>query len=59
MSYRIPLKKLADVEIRDRLRHVWTDPLSLDPSRRHAKVTRELAVKLADLAKSLEFSGHT
>ena len=59
VSYRIPLRKLADSETRDRLRRVWTDPLSLDPSRRHARVTRDLAVKLADLAKSLEFSGHT
>jgi hypothetical protein len=58
ISYRIPLRKLADADIREHLRHVWTDPLSLDPSRHHARVTRELAVKLADLAKSLEFSGH-
>jgi len=59
VSYRIPLRKLTDADTRDRLRRVWTDPLSLDPSRRHARVTRDLAVKLADLAKSLEFSGHT
>ncbi|MCG2741701.1 MAG: hypothetical protein L6300_15910 [Syntrophaceae bacterium] len=58
ISYRIPLRKLADADIRERLRHIWTDPLSLDPSRHHARVTRELAIKLADLAKSLEFSGH-
>jgi len=57
-SHRIPLKDLADAGCRERLRLVWTDPLSLDPSRHRAKVTRELAVKLADLAKSLEFSGH-
>ena len=53
-SFRIPLDKLSDPEQREKLRLVWTDPLSLDPSRRSAKVTRELADKLARLAKSLE-----
>ena len=57
-SHRIPLPDLADAACRERLRLVWTDPLSLDPSRHRARVTRELAVKLADLAKSLEFTGH-
>jgi hypothetical protein len=40
------------------LRAVWTDPLSLDPSRRSARVTREIADQLAKLAKSLEADGH-
>jgi len=55
-SFRIPLDKLGDPEQREKLRLVWTDPLSLDPSRRSAKVTRELADRLAKLAKSLEAS---
>jgi hypothetical protein len=33
---------------------VFTDPLSLDPARRTAKVTREVAAHLAELAKELE-----
>ncbi|MCO5182241.1 MAG: hypothetical protein M9896_19560 [Candidatus Promineofilum sp.] len=33
---------------------MWDDPLSLDPSRRSARVTREIANRLANLAKSLE-----
>ena len=53
-SFRIKLEQLADSEQREKLRTVWTDPLSLDPSRRSAKVTRELADRLARLAKSLE-----
>ena len=53
-SFRIKLEQLADPEQREKLRTVWTDPLSLDPSRRSAKVTRELADRLARLAKSLE-----
>lgn len=46
-SYRLSLDDLADETIRERLRAVWTDPLSLDPTRRAAKVTRELADRLA------------
>ena len=57
-SHRIRLDQLADAEIRERLRQVWTDPLSLDPARRSARVTREIAAKLAELAKSLEAAGH-
>jgi hypothetical protein len=33
---------------------VWIDPLSLDPGRRSAKVTRDIADSLAKLARSLE-----
>jgi len=38
----------------DVLRAIWTEPLSLDPSRRAEKVTREVAAQLAELAKQLE-----
>ncbi len=55
-SFRISLSELTKQEQREKLRSVWTDPLSLDPSRRSAKVTRELADKLARLAKSMEAS---
>ena len=37
---------------------MWIEPLALDPSRRTAKVTREVAAKLAELAKSRERSGY-
>ncbi len=57
-SHRIALKDLARPEILDRLRRVWTDPLSLDPSRESARVTREIATQLAKLARSLENAGH-
>lgn len=53
-TFRIRLDKLAEEEQQAKLKAVWTDPLSLDPSRRSAKVTRELAERLARLAKSLE-----
>ncbi|MBP6270294.1 MAG: class I SAM-dependent DNA methyltransferase [Rhizobacter sp.] len=57
-SHRIRLDQLADPAIRARLKALWTDPLSLDPSRVSAKVTRAVAAELADLAKSLEAAGH-
>ena len=57
-NHRIALEDLRRPEVRERLRRVWVDPLSLDPSREAARVTREIAARLAELAKSLERSGH-
>jgi hypothetical protein len=57
-SHRIALADLARPEIRERLRRVFVDPLSLDPSRESARVTRQIAARLAELAKSLEQAGH-
>ena len=54
LSHRIYLTDLRRAEIRERLRAIWLDPLSLDPARRSARVTREVSAKLARLAKSLE-----
>ncbi|MEO8495392.1 MAG: type IIL restriction-modification enzyme MmeI, partial [Planctomycetota bacterium] len=53
-SYRIKLADLANEKTRETLRACWLDPQSLDPSRRTAKVTREVAQRLAKLAKALE-----
>jgi hypothetical protein len=57
-AHRIRLADLRRPEIRARLRAVWLDPLALDPSRHAARVTREIAARLARLAQSLESSGH-
>ena len=51
---RISMADLRDDAIRDRLRRLFVDPLSLDPSREAARVTAEVAGRLADLARSLE-----
>jgi hypothetical protein len=56
LTYRIPLEKLRDGQIRERLKLIWTYPQSLDPSKRSAEVTREVAKHLAELAKSFEKS---
>lgn len=53
-SYRINIKDLVLSEVRELLRDIWTDPISLDPNRRSARVTREIADRLAKLARSLE-----
>ena len=58
VSYRINLRDLHRPEIRERLRKVWLDPHSLDPSKFAAAVTRKIADRLAVLAKSLEADGH-
>ncbi|WP_295392644.1 DNA methyltransferase [uncultured Thiodictyon sp.] len=57
-SHRLRLDDLRRPEIRARLRALWLDPGSLDPSRRAARVTRDIAERLARLAVSLESAGH-
>lgn len=57
-SHRIRLEDLRRDEIRERLTKVWLDPLALDPTRQSARVTREIAGQLAQLAKSLEAAHH-
>jgi len=58
VSHRITLPDLHRPEIRERLRNIWLDPHSLDPSKFAAAVTRDIAGRLAVLAKSLEADGH-
>jgi len=53
-SHRIRLDDLTRDDIRARLKAVWNDPHSLDPSRRTARATRDIAIRLARVAKSLE-----
>ena len=53
-GYSIPLGGLRDQTVRDRLRAIWTDPHALDPAKRSAEVTRDIAQRLARIARSLE-----
>ena len=57
-SHRIALADLAQPQVRERLRKVWLEPMSLDPARLSAEVTRDVAAKLAEVARSLEDAGH-
>src|ERR1035437_4057066 len=59
LTYRIGLDQLKDEKIRKQLKQIWTSPLELDPSKRSAEGTREVARHLAELAKSFEKAGHT
>ena len=52
--FRIKLDDLRDKDVRARLATIWTAPLSLDPSKEAARVTREIASHLAELSKRLE-----
>lgn len=52
--FRIALDDLRNEDVRTRLATIWTDPLSLDPSKEAARVTREIAGHLAELSKRLE-----
>jgi hypothetical protein len=60
-SHRIRLADLCDPtddSLRQRLKTLWLEPLTLDPARASAKVTREIADHLAKVAKTLEGAGH-
>ncbi|MCH8490382.1 MAG: hypothetical protein LAT81_10705 [Oceanicaulis sp.] len=53
-SYRIGMEDLRDPVVQERLRLIWTDPHVLDPARISAEVTRDIAARLARIAKRLE-----
>ena len=53
-SFRLYLPDLRNPDVRDRLRAIWTNPHSLDPSRQRVRVTRDIAEYLARLARALE-----
>ncbi|MGO6815319.1 class I SAM-dependent DNA methyltransferase [Rhizobium leguminosarum] len=53
-SYRIPIDDLRDEKVQTRLQAIWADPFSLDPTRISAVVTRDIAERLARIAKRLE-----
>ena len=57
-THRILLEDLAKPELLERLAQIWRDPLALDPTQASARVTREVAAHLAEVAKSLEAAGH-
>ncbi len=56
--YRIFIDDLRNEETRDLLSTIWSDPFSLDPALTAAEVTRDIAVRLAELGKSFEDQNH-
>ncbi|HEX8583757.1 MAG TPA: DNA methyltransferase [Allosphingosinicella sp.] len=57
-GFRIYLDDLRDEGVRDRLRAIWLEPHSLDPTKRAAAVTRDIAKRLAKVSQSLEERGY-
>ena len=53
-SFRVFLEDLRKPEIRERLATIWTEPHALDPTKKAARVTREIAKRLAAVSKALE-----
>ncbi|MDB5643565.1 MAG: hypothetical protein JWN07_2882, partial [Hyphomicrobiales bacterium] len=53
-SFRIFMDDLHDDKIRERLRLIWNDPHKLDPAKQSARVTREVAARIASVSKHLE-----
>lgn len=53
-TFRIYLEDLRNEDARERLRKIWLDPGSLDPAKASAKVTRDIAKRLAQVSLALE-----
>jgi hypothetical protein len=55
--FRIYLQDLRDEKIRALLKRIWQEPHALDPSKEAARVTRDIAKRLAQVSKALEERG--
>jgi hypothetical protein len=53
-TFRIYLEDLRIDEVRERLRKIWLAPETLDPAQTSAKVTRDIAKRLAQVSLALE-----
>ncbi len=56
--FRFDHTELADPGIQARLRAIWTDPHSLDPTKQSARITREIIDELAVVSQRLESRGY-
>lgn len=50
----VPLEDLAKPEVQEWFKAIWENPSSLDPGKRRALVTRQVAIELGHLAVRLE-----
>ena len=53
-GFRIFMEELRTPEVRELLSTIWTDPYSLDPAKESARVTQDIARRLAQVSKALE-----
>jgi len=58
-GFRIFLEDLRKEPVRKFLKRIWEEPHALDPTKHAAKVTREIAGRLAKVSKGLEERGET
>ena len=56
-GFRLYMEDLRKPETRALLRRIWQEPHSLDPSKEAARVTRDIARRLAQVSKALEERG--
>jgi hypothetical protein len=53
-GFRIYLEDLRQPDIRARLKAIWDEPQTLDPTQKSARVTRDIAKRLAQVSQALE-----
>lgn len=53
-SFRVYLEDLREPEVRERFQKIWNEPEKLDPTQTSAKVTRDIAKRLAQVSLALE-----
>ena len=53
-GFRVYLEDLRNEDVRKRLHAIWTAPDTLDPAQASAKVTRDIARRLAQVSRALE-----
>jgi hypothetical protein len=53
-NFRLTMDDLLNDKVQQRLAAIWTEPLSLDPTRISAVVTKDVAERLAKIATALE-----
>jgi hypothetical protein len=58
-SFRISMDDLRSPTVRARLKAVWEDPFSLDPAKRAAEVTQDIAALLAKMTQTMERRAHS
>src|SRR5262245_63086121 len=57
-TFRISMEDLRSEEVRKRLKAVWEEPFALDPTKRAAEVTQEIAALLGKMTQTMERRAH-
>ena len=57
-GFRVLIDDFRNDKIREQFKTMWENPHSLDPAKRSAKATREIASALAEVSKRLEANKH-